>query len=438
MKLEVNMVVQALERHVVSGGQGIEVLPIELVEQTLRAVIDGTDMATILSCTLVCKRWNAICRLYVFQHIKIVSEDRMNELKALLDSKPEIGPHIHELEIEAAPLGTVPEPLEWVANFPSVLSSHLTQVRTIEFIGLWEAGEILAGSTFFHDLTEFKTVTKLTVRYSFVTLNILQAFACALPNLQDLQIGETFQPPIEFGDAPAGIYDPSLSSLHIHAGQRFPEATDLGLTWALSTKSRWTLQSLSSLVYFNVAQALTDHLTMLGDQLRHLELRLGMQMGTTFEYEMIKEDLHIHACTGLETLALYCTLPACPCIMTLLAEISSPSIQKVSITIFGNDVASLSNCQALAEPLDGHNLRNLDEVRFMYRGDLPLEIVFEKLCEDLPSIHRRGILRVMIPRINPCHEPGFPKKWDFLGPWIERQRLQRAAQEEAQAQASAS
>lgn len=148
---------------------------------------------------------------------------------------------------------------------------------------------------------------------------------------------------------------------------------------------------------------------------------------------MIKEDLHIRACTGLESLALHCTLPACPCIIMLLSEISSPKIRKLSITIFGNDVASLSNCQALAAPLGGHNLRNLDEVRFMYRGVLPPEVVFKKLCGDLPSIHLRGILRVVVPKTNPCHEPGFPKKWDLLGPWLEKQRERREEQEQAQA-----
>ncbi len=129
---------------------------------------------------------------------------------------------------------------------------------------------------------------------------------------------------------------------------------------------------------------------------------------------MTKDDLHIHACTGLESLTLTCTVPACPCMIMLLTEVSSPHIQRISIAISGDDVASLPDCRALAEPFSGVNLRNVTEVCFTYRGELALQDVLDKLRDDLPSIQ----FHVVTVRINPCHEPGFPPQWDILSPYL--------------------
>ena len=116
-------------------------------------------------------------------------------------------------------------------------------------------------------------------------------------------------------------------------------------------------------------------------------------------HAVIKDDLHIHACTGLETLILHCTLPACPCMVMLLTEIASPHIRKVFISLSGDDVITLPSCQGLADPLSGVNLQTLSEVLFIYDGALAQQIILDKLRADLPDVHLRGLLRVISPAV---------------------------------------
>lgn len=264
--------------------KAIDSLPTEILQLILKGIFAGPNKDSLKSCTLVCSQWNAACGIYLFQRVKIVNDGHLNDFKAMLESKPDLRSYVYELVIQSTPQGQVPEPVEWFSNVPLTLAPYLPKVHTIEFVGLWELGDGLAAN-FFQELANFTSVTKLAVRNSFVALRMLQAFASALPALQELHIGETYPLPTNHPNAPPNLYSPSLTSLHLHLGLRYPESVDEGLTWALATRSRATLQSLSLLVYFSEASAVTEHLTVLGDQLRHLDLHLGISTGSPFEYE---------------------------------------------------------------------------------------------------------------------------------------------------------
>ena len=133
------------------------------------------------------------------------------------------------------------------------------------------------------------------------------------------------------------------------------------------------------------------------------------------DFVVIKDDLHIFACTELETLTLRCTLPACPCMTTLLSEVSSPHIRTVYIAISGDTLPTLPDCQGLADALDGANLRNLSDIFFIYGGTLEPQTVLDKIQADLPSIHHRGLLRIITPATAQIFENSGTFKGIFQG-----------------------
>ncbi|KAF7795728.1 hypothetical protein EIP86_006893 [Pleurotus ostreatoroseus] len=232
-----------LDGETLSSSTGVvNTFPIELIERILKAIFDGCDIATLRCCALICSKWNAACRLYLFQRIKIESEERLNEFKALLESKPDVGYHVYELVIRPAS-GQLPEPVGWFAKFPFALSPHLARLRTIEFANLWED---FVAADFMDELSKLTTVTQLVARDSFLSQSILEAFACAFPNLRDFCIGELYLlPPSSWDPTPSRLYDPCLSSLCVDPGSKWPDIVSQFLSWAISTGSRTTLQSLS-------------------------------------------------------------------------------------------------------------------------------------------------------------------------------------------------
>ncbi|KAJ3557318.1 hypothetical protein NM688_g1538 [Phlebia brevispora] len=374
-----------------------DIFPFDVIEHVAAIVYYSDDDETLRACVLVSRTWWIASRLYVFRRIRIVSEDRLNSFAHLLQSDPSVGPLVRGLVIQPD-TGTTLAPSEWIAKFPSTLSSKLIHLHAIELVQLCEMGEYILAD-FFHEFAKFETVSRLTVRDSLIAMRMILAFASALPRLRDFRIGMTREMPTNLWDAPPNLLDPSLTYLELKIGNLYSDGIQESLTWALSSNSLTTLQSLNILVFFGQAKAVMDGLNIIGSRLHHLELDFGLAFNSPLEYEMIKDELNLRPCTALHSLALRSKHPDHHVMVSFLTELSSPDIQKITFRITVGTGAPISNCGQLRQPLDGNNLRGLQEVCFIYEGggpNLKREDVANMLAEALPSIASRGILRVII------------------------------------------
>lgn len=100
-------------------------------------------------------------------------------------------------------------------------------------------------TAFFTGCTAFTSVEKLTLRNSVIELHLIYAFACALPGLTHLVVGNIRPTVAAFYPYPPQLGDPRLVSVSLDVGPMYRNALKRILGWLKLTASTRTLRSVS-------------------------------------------------------------------------------------------------------------------------------------------------------------------------------------------------
>ncbi|KAK7685027.1 hypothetical protein QCA50_011862 [Cerrena zonata] len=112
-----------------------------------RTTGEGSWTNTLCACALVCSRWWAAARPFIFRYVIIRNSEHIHQLARQIHHEPNIALWIRKLRFEgksnprrrflfSTPQSTVKEDLDaWMYTFFSVIRSHLCNVKTLEIFG---------------------------------------------------------------------------------------------------------------------------------------------------------------------------------------------------------------------------------------------------------------------------------------------------------------
>ena len=263
----------------------VDSLPAELVDQTVKLAYNGDDILTLTSCALVCSGWNAASRRYIFERVRVSSDDRLTALEDLVERDPEVGPYIRTLVVRPSMSVMAKTSSLWIGKLAKKLPAKLTCLQTIECVDLHELGDAFDGD-FVHELEGFSSVERLTFDQSALHFSLLYALAAALPGLRHLSLGFLLPLPSMLIRDPEQLHTLQLTSVGLDVGSIYPYGLRDASHWVLGSPSRHTLRSLTIVARHGSHAAVTGHvLNELGPQLEELDLKLEIVFPSSVEAE---------------------------------------------------------------------------------------------------------------------------------------------------------
>ncbi|EKM52051.1 uncharacterized protein PHACADRAFT_150980 [Phanerochaete carnosa HHB-10118-sp] len=197
-----------------------DALPVELVDKAIKFAYNDADALTLTSCALVCRIWGAVSRPYIFERVKIASDDRLTVLENLVERDANVGPFIRALIVQPSPvLTTVPS--SWVGRLAKRLPSKLARLQAIRLICIFDLGEAFERG-FVHEFATFATVDRLTIDKCALNLSLVYLLAAALPGLRHLHLG-VIMPVLSVLTEPlAQLHPLRLTSVGLDVGSVYP------------------------------------------------------------------------------------------------------------------------------------------------------------------------------------------------------------------------
>ncbi|KAI0791996.1 hypothetical protein C8Q75DRAFT_731866 [Abortiporus biennis] len=161
-------------------------LPFELVQTVIGFV--QHDIMTLKSSSLTSRFWNAASRAYILRQVTLSSEQQLVELEDLLDGDPDLARHIRKIRVFLCTRHSHESTqAPWIQHLALSFPSKLFNLSELEISGLYDDGRY-CNAEFFKNLSQFTTITKLTLEDNRLPLSVVLAFASAFPNLQQLAL----------------------------------------------------------------------------------------------------------------------------------------------------------------------------------------------------------------------------------------------------------
>lgn len=144
---------------------------------------DDTD--DIISCTLVCRSISNAARPFIFRDITLNCKATFEDLILATTDTPHLGGWIHRLCIDAREYRRLQQ--DWVFIALDTLYTHLTQLHTLELLGLYECPKF-SQDNFFLKLSTITSLRNLRILDCGLPHPLLQSFAYTFPHLTSLAI----------------------------------------------------------------------------------------------------------------------------------------------------------------------------------------------------------------------------------------------------------
>lgn len=261
----------------------IDSLPVELVHKVIKFSYGGVDGQTVASCALVCQTWRAVSRPYVFDQVKISSDERLTAFEDLVERDDAVGPYIRTLIVRpSVDLATVPSP--WVGRFAKRLPAKLTRLRAIELICIFDLGDAFENGLV-NEFSRFVSADRLTLDQCALNLTLVYPLAAALPGLRHLHLGNIMPIPYVLPNPPEQLYPLQLTSAGLDVGGVYPYGLREVVSWIQGSPSRHTLRFVTLVARIGTTSSAGRILSELGHQLEELDLRLEITFPATVEAE---------------------------------------------------------------------------------------------------------------------------------------------------------
>ena len=272
-------------------------VPVELVDKIVKSAYEVDDNTTIACCALVDSKWRAASRPYVFREVRLSTEARLDQLKALLDREADIGPLIRTLTLRPhqGPVGTPsPWPCPWLSAVGANLSPALSRLRAIKLIDVYDYGDAF-NQEFVDGFASFTSVERLTIDQCALNLAVVRCVATALPALRLLDVGHIKPLPL-LVEGLEERHVPRLTSLRLDIGEIYPYGFRDMAQWVMNTPTRDTLHSATLVARMATAQAVGNFINDFGPQLVELDLQLELRYPAPVEAEgtQVRRFLRMH------------------------------------------------------------------------------------------------------------------------------------------------
>ncbi|CAL1716218.1 unnamed protein product [Somion occarium] len=374
-------------------------LPPELIDIVQHI---APDVATLKSCSLTCKEWFAICRLYIFRRVTLNDQKTFCSLETLIEATPAIGPLIRHINIEYSPARG---PFEEVLNtqIPGIepifdaLHMHLTTLCTVRLCSNditlmvdkkeWDA-------SLFSLAANLHTVHTLIIDDFHMDVIMFQEIMCAFPNIRNVKLWDCSHDTERLKRRqPVVPCKPRFTSLEVRfTYSPYDEVRrDLRdfLPFILSAEPTRILRSLALKVWPEDVADVVEFLDALGARLEELRLEVMLQGHTG-------NAMSLRANTNLRSLILVC--PESPeTYNDLTATISSLHIRRLEYHVYAT-----TDFMSLATTLDGVVFTDLEELCFVclkptrrFKPDVHQRVI-ENVDRHLSAFHKhrgRDILR---------------------------------------------
>jgi len=312
----------------------VPVLPPELCDRIIDYLHSSTKSLT--ACALVCHSWLPTARYHLFRDT-LITPRTASAFDALVSASPSLGQAVSTLELSNLDWRSsrwLREPTSFLAYLPAVSSLTLS-------------GFLVTGSIYTALLHNLASVTKLDlVRCCFDSHADFLALLRSFPLLDALSCGDLLflHSCTELDDAPP----PALRTLEITSTEWHLQVLSPFLDWWIASPSYTALQTLAFRIESTYhAMQLNRLLNVLGGTLR--ELRLTVDTDTSLDRVLGDADFTLAPCTVLTTCTLAFHLremcvpenTALRFIPLLLAQLSAPTLARISLTLFVDDMQDL-------------------------------------------------------------------------------------------------
>lgn len=207
------------------------------------------DHATLVACTLTCRTWYPRSRNLLYRDITLSTAETLYRLVEVLRTRPSNGSFILSLRIHPQPGSK--QKHSWISLVPLLLSPMVNNLRSLNIM---HTPLSMVHGTFLMAISQFKTVTSLTLAYVTVpSFDFFSRLVLAFPLLDHLDIATV----------PVSQHDPEI----LHKVVPNPRAHRLHLSELVVTSdgsavldiSKWLLltpsiTSLRRLVFKTVAR----------------------------------------------------------------------------------------------------------------------------------------------------------------------------------------
>ncbi|THH21314.1 hypothetical protein EUX98_g8406 [Antrodiella citrinella] len=370
------------------------VFPPELDDYLMN--IMSKDPNSLKTCALVCRAWLAASRVYLFRDVTIENEDMFLRFEDVVVHSPMIQDRVRTLRIDRSGRRfemTFP----WINNNLSLTLP--TQLTLLEAFEMHTVQEKHWKPETFHNLSQFTTVTRLSVLHCGFSTDELFGIVSAFPALSELRISHFIELFSGGRKQPVPmIHKPKLESLVLHCSD-IP-ARDFGTENLLDfLTSRGCVVSLKRLDIEmsrrNVVKV-GAFVRRLGPPLKELQLRFVGRFGYhDGDLPNLLDNVNLTEHVNLKQLTL--EHPAHPATRTLLARIASPTIRVIEFYFQLFDVKTIIDIAPdLERALTAPHLERLAEVRFAIEWATENVKAVEETCRNaFPELHQRKILRVV-------------------------------------------
>ncbi len=221
----------------------------------------------------------------MFRRVDIANEKRLLALELVMQKAPHLDHYIREVAVGPFTPQGHRGSNRWVQRIPENLTQLLTNVCTLRFIRLSDAGEF-CDAEFFANLYYFTSATRLILEDCAMNPPVLQAFTASLPSLTDLVVHNILPLMVTVWEAPPQLTIPRLTTLVVDVANTASPTLTSFMEWLLSTHTLNTLRSVEFGFIVLDAKVVKRSLLAVGPRLQHLGLHLkSMFESSDWEHE---------------------------------------------------------------------------------------------------------------------------------------------------------
>ncbi|KAL4246346.1 hypothetical protein ABKN59_009109 [Abortiporus biennis] len=372
-------------------------LPFELVQTVIGFV--QHDIMTLKSSSLTSRFWNAASRAYILRQVTLSSEQQLVALEDLLEGDPDLARHIRKIRVFLSTRHSHESTqAPWIQHLALSFPSKLFNLSELEISGLYDDGRY-CNAEFFKNLSQFTTVTKLTLEDNRLPLSVVLAFTSSFPNLQQLalfNLPHVTQTPRCIASNLSPTFLPQLKRLKLHPSSDSSVedgVNDRIIDFLFSSGSLNNLESVS-LVILPFGQASIGRFILdTRHSLKHIQLHIPVRLSDL----TIGTSLGLEECSNLESLTLYVTgnRRLCSQVMaSILLILESKSLRRISLHLSFQDSNPALEYASLISALDDPRFENIQEVELVYEGGLDLRLADVKIRKAFKTLNDKANLSV--------------------------------------------
>lgn len=254
----------------------IDLFPTELDDRAMSYLED--DPNTLRQAALVCRRWLAVSRVYLYRDVKIETEDQYKAFEQTVTASPLINELVNTLRLDRRKRNKFEFNYDWInIRLSPNLPKQLKHLRTLILGGIDEKWDPKS----FEDLEHFTTVEELVIVKCWFSPAELIALVGSFRALRYLTIENYCE---LFGGRKRHllpVHKPVLTSLQLDCDDIQLDGEQSILGWVLGTESRKTLTDVGLMIGSRrgEVEAAGAFLRQLGPGLEKLELCYQRRFG---------------------------------------------------------------------------------------------------------------------------------------------------------------